>query len=735
MFHTFQSSISLRSPTDGEGPGGVGGAGPGGGGGGAGGGAGGAGKPGSSGRPAGSRRISTSNACVECRRRKIRCDGAQPCGQCQWYQHPEACGYAKPAQRVVPSRKLVDRLQAQVEALHKVLERVFPGRSPADVEALARLSREELLNLALSLPAAATQHQQQQQKQQSSVQSSTPMSEGAESLEALEQAPDQDPEWDEERRHKDKIQGISDDVNGLSMSVDRQSSYVGISSIQAALKVIVRVAPVARRYIVQSAAYDTALPSRSNSPRPRPRTRPRPHPHSHPQDDDVTALPPPAVEGQRLVDTYFDRVHPFFPMIDERAFRTSYLRGDRRRDRPWLTLANMVLALGSLAGSTSADAGHIVFFKRARRLVSLETFGSGNLEVLQALGVMAGYYMHYLNRPNEAHCIMGAVLRMATALGLHREYLESPAGGGGGGGGTNGADTMAVALNSHSHAVSSEMRRRTWWSLFCLDTWASTTTGRPSLGRMGEAITARPPGKMPERPSSPQGIEALKILPLIHFTSFCKIATRIQDRLAATPLLKFDELVALDAELVRWYDELPGLLRGGGGGGDDDDDANDDGKNNDDRDGDEAIPSFLRTPRAVMKWRYQNLRIVLHRPFVLATALRRTPLAQLAAEDRAAVAKCRALAGRAIAAIAAECAPELVAGWNGVWFAFQACMVPLLALFSDAQPAGGGSAAEEERARWSAQVETAVGFFERMADWSVAARKSRDAVAHLLEAS
>lgn len=60
---------------------------------------------GKGGRPGGPRRISTSNACVECRRRKIRCDGLKPCGQCQWYQHPEACAYSKPTQRVVPSRK------------------------------------------------------------------------------------------------------------------------------------------------------------------------------------------------------------------------------------------------------------------------------------------------------------------------------------------------------------------------------------------------------------------------------------------------------------------------------------------------------------------------------------------------------------------------------------------------------------------------------------------------------
>ncbi|THZ05565.1 hypothetical protein D6C95_02771 [Aureobasidium pullulans] len=36
------------------------------------------------GRPSASRRITTSNACGSCRRRKIRCDGAVPCGQCKW---------------------------------------------------------------------------------------------------------------------------------------------------------------------------------------------------------------------------------------------------------------------------------------------------------------------------------------------------------------------------------------------------------------------------------------------------------------------------------------------------------------------------------------------------------------------------------------------------------------------------------------------------------------------------
>lgn len=79
MFHTFQSAAALPGTAE----------------------SGDASKPSRS----NSRRISTTNACVECRRRKIRCDGTQPCGQCLWYQHPELCSYSKPAQRVVPSRK------------------------------------------------------------------------------------------------------------------------------------------------------------------------------------------------------------------------------------------------------------------------------------------------------------------------------------------------------------------------------------------------------------------------------------------------------------------------------------------------------------------------------------------------------------------------------------------------------------------------------------------------------
>ncbi|RMZ70845.1 fungal specific transcription factor domain-containing [Pyrenophora seminiperda CCB06] len=637
-------------------------------------------------RPPGSRRISTSNACVECRRRKIRCDGTQPCGQCQWYQHPEACGYSKPAQRVVPSRKLVDKLSNNLDLYKTILTKLYGTKN---LESLVSLPREELLELALSSTTAnsATSPSAADSQPCSEAQAG---SDGAESLEALEQAPPEDPYWDEARKHQLRVQGISDDVNGLSMSVDRLSSYVGVSSITAALKVIVRCAPQARSFISQN-NQETALPSRASSLPP------------EFADDRPDALPP-LEHGQELIETYFDRVHPFFPLIDERKFWSTFLYSNRS-DSPWLALLNMVFALGSLASLAADNEAHYTYFTRSRRHLSLESFGSGNLEVLQALAIMSGYYMHYLNRPNEAHSLMGGTLRMATALGLHREYSER-------------SDESRQAKGvGEEDSISPEMRRRIWWSLFCLDSWASTTTGRPSLGRMGPSITVMRPGTASNAtdvdqqvqtippPNSPQYIAQLKILPIIHASAFCQIATKIQDRLVECPLLSSVETASYDAQLVKWHEDLPSILSKT----------------------DEPCPSFLRRTRLVMKWRLQNIRVILHRPILLTTALRHASWASLSADEKVSVGKCRLIACKTIEDISRDCMPDLISGWNAVWFCFQACMVPLVSLFSD-------SSIPKEVEKWKASIETALNFFEAVKDWSIAAKKSKDAVTRLYAA-
>ncbi|KAK5745772.1 hypothetical protein LTR17_001274 [Elasticomyces elasticus] len=677
-----------------------------------------------------SKRISILNACDECRRRKIRCDGDKPCGQCGWYQHPQRCVYSKPTQRVIPSRKALDKLQRDLDHHRAIVSRVFPGQK---LETLAGLPREQLVDLAVTLPASqvSPSHQIDQALDLGSQYQSTRSSEDADSLDALEEPPERDPLIDEAKRHRHKVNAISDDVNGLSLSMHKQSSYVGIYSVSAALRVILKVAPFVRTHIART-YNETVPPSRSNSPPPS--VRPT----------DPYYLPSPDV-GQKLIESYFKHVDVQMPMIDEDHLWRTYLY-DHRRDSPWLALLNMVMALGSLAGSTCEDEEHYAYFQRARLHLDLETFGSSSILMLQAMGLFSGYYLHYLNRPNEANCLMGATLRMATALGLHREYKESVP-----------SRPASQGVRPDNLELPAGIRQRTWWSLFCLDTWGSVSTSRPSLGRMGPGITVETP-KVPQQMNNAQYIAYLRLLPIIHNIEFCKLATRIQDSLAARTLGKFEDLFAFDAELVRWHDELPPILKEPSSSGllstsDRPTQRTPSSANSEkqmpfdfaqppDRDR-ISCPEVLKTPRAIMHWRHQNLRMLMHRPYLLSAALRRIPFAGMNAEEKTAITRCRIIAGQTIADIDATCREELIAGWAAVWHMHQAVMVPLVSLFSqislpvnDGSPDRRGSGTEDEEAgRWKMQIEIALRFFDKMRSYSVAAAKSKDVVERLYEAS
>jgi hypothetical protein len=223
---------------------------------------------------------------------------------------------------------------------------------------------------------------------------------------------------------------------------------------------------------------------------------------------------------------------------------------------------------------------------------------------------------------------------------------------------------------------------------------------------------------------NPQDAQSLKLLPLIHNTEFCKLATTVQDKLCATPLISFDEVVQLDAALVKWWQDLPSMLT---------------------KDPESSIPSFLRVPRQVMKWQYQNLRMILHRPYLLSFALRKTCYASLTAEEKVAIGKCRLVASKTIEDITSECKQDLISGWHGVvsykhmpqeckilnfikWFVYQAAFIPLVSLFADLTKS-------EETEKWRDLVKTALAFFSRMELYSVTAKKSQDVVSKLLNAA
>lgn len=533
------------------------------------------------------------------------------------------------------------------------------------------LSRQELLGL-LDRPTVDTSNGLPSPPLHTSplcAEMGSPSLSSSDGLGSLEQLPSRDTEWDEERRGRDAIPIEADDVNALSLSMDRQASYLGASSIKAALMVMLKVQPGLRTSLTPPL---NSVEMAHNLPIMKQKVSTFKEPQRVPW----------SWKGQTLIDAYFKRIHVFVPMLDEAAFRADYLEG-QRFDAAWLALLNMVFAMGSIAAMKSDDYNHFNYYNRAMEYLPMDSLGSSHIETVQALALIGGYYLHYINRPNMANSVLGAAVRMASALGLHRESLAH--------GHTN---------NNSNEVAAAETRRRTWWSLFCLDTWATTTMGRPSFGRWGAAINIRPPeaGLSSGRDSA----QHAGILPLIENIKFCKIATSIQDMLAISPLLGTEDRCNLDSQLVNWYGNLPWLLRTT-----------------------DPCAEPLYIARCIMKWRYQNLRMLLHRPVLLNLAS--SGASHATEHDIAAIEACRDLAKQTIEDVAREWTRNQISGWNAVWFLYQAAMIPLVSIFWQWD--------SPRVADWQKQIETILELLDSMQDWSLAARRSREVVWRMYEAS
>lgn len=139
------------------------------------------------------------------------------------------------------------------------------------------------------------------------------------------------------------------------------------------------------------------------------------------------------------------------------------------------------------------------------------------------------------------------------------------------------------------------------------------------------------------------------------------------------------------------------------------------------------IPAFrfddssatVEDARLVLKWRYQNIRFLLHRPILLDTVMRKVSLESLPTTDQIIVSKCRDIAADSIFGIQAEWRPTKICCWNAVWFLFQACLIPLMSLAVEPTD-------HCEYQSWYNQVQIAIAVCENMSQLSPVGRKTKE---------
>lgn len=596
---------------------------------------------------------------------------------------------------VVPAKlntchRSVEKISQALEVYRGILQKLFPK---VHYELLAGLSRDELLDLiAKANPYQSPSPLTPEQNNKHSVHPD------AGSLEQFQPLPEDLDDGFIRPDSQRTFTGISDDVNCLSLTGRESSTYLGISSAMAALRVILWLDPDSQSFVnraTEQYAYH-ASPSPSYSI------------PDHPSSTTPTGSPKPSIyEEPSVIDAFFTYIHPSTPLLDEDTFRDTYAAATRTDSR-WLLLLNAVLAVGAIASSpNSSSTTHMHYFALAREHLTIDTLNSAHVETAQALALLSGIYLHYVGEPNLANALMGATLRMATMLGLHRDFSE-----GLGPAKTNAQDTPRASF-------SIEMRRRVWWSTFMLDAWAGSTLGRPSMGRMSQAITA----KHPKEPidGSDTHLQLVK-----ENVKFALISTRIEDSLAVSPLMDEHERQSLDNAVVQWY-QSSSVRHEGPSASYSPSSATSYAAGSD-------APGTIMT-KNVMRWRCHLTRIILHRPALLWWAMRSRKFSSktLSQQKRTAIDLCRSVTAELISDVISTWQTTqqpacTMPAWHASGVLYQAVMVPLLSLFSDLHDTITLHNSRQ-------QVEATITALVEMSHWCKSAKRSLEVVSRLYEAS
>lgn len=118
----------------------------------------------------GIKRIKISRACDECRKRKVKCDGVQPCGRCR--KSNAECVFAKLPPKRGPPKQYMENLENRLQRVEKALKSMTAPVKKVFEDALASEKRKQLLELN-NIPEVPC-CQSSQSQQQHSVSCSAP---------------------------------------------------------------------------------------------------------------------------------------------------------------------------------------------------------------------------------------------------------------------------------------------------------------------------------------------------------------------------------------------------------------------------------------------------------------------------------------------------------------------------------------------------------------------------------
>ncbi|KAJ9628263.1 hypothetical protein H2204_009380 [Knufia peltigerae] len=249
----------------------------------------------------------------------------------------------------------------------------------------------------------------------------------------------------------------------------------------------------------------------------------------------------------QLFRTYFDYVHPHYPILDRTEFASQY--ADPTRPPSYLLLQSVLfmaaghcdMAVLREAGFDSRYHARKTFFKRAKALYDND-HEPNKVTVVQAVFLISFWWNGPTDQKDTWHWL-GIAISLALTLGMHRS-----------------------TEHSDMKPKDRSLWKRIWWSLFAEDKHAATALGRPVHIRKEDCdVELLHEGDFEERPASrpdvfgrPESCDALYVMALVDL-SF------IAERIVHSSFTAFNSTTSDNATmfqecseaLEQWKSQLP----------------------------------------------------------------------------------------------------------------------------------------------------------------------------------
>ncbi|KAK9390758.1 fungal-specific transcription factor domain-containing protein [Lipomyces mesembrius] len=270
---------------------------------------------------------------------------------------------------------------------------------------------------------------------------------------------------------------------------------------------------------------------------------------------DLSSMPPKGI-ADKLIDCYFETVHPSFPFLLEPLFRYQYdiFCGGYLNDvnTQWLALLNLVLAISSVyahnikAEFEGHDLDHLQYYIRSK-LLKPDVTAPGDVQHVQYIALLS-FYLFASNLVNRSYSMLGLAIRHGQGIGLHLLV--------------NGAGMTDVQK---------EVRVRLWNAMYVFERMISSITGRPSM--ISDQLTSAPLPSTNAETDNWEFIPQAMQLPLtktailsgqyfVYETQLSKILGQVMDRLYAPGVTKVSwnavqQIIEdLNQALNNWRDSL-----------------------------------------------------------------------------------------------------------------------------------------------------------------------------------